>query len=202
MLGRLRAAVDELDTEDREAASALIEKLASARDDAGERLHGSMSSARYERLLDRLVDAARDPRLRGQTDAPVRVAAAVMDRPWSKLRRAVDRIDEPARPEALHQVRIRAKRARYAAEAIQPAFGGKARTFAKQAAALQDVLGEHHDAIVLEGWLREASARARARLAFVAGELASQERRAADVVAAAWADTWRGLSRKRNQFWT
>ncbi len=202
MLGRLRDEVDGLHADDREAASGVLERLSSLGEEAAGRLRGAMSSERYLSLLDRLIVAAHEPALRGATDASVAVAGEVMQRPWAKLRRAVDRIEEPARPEALHRVRIRAKRARYAAEAVQPAFGRGARSFAEHASELQDVLGDHHDAIVLEAWLRDAAGGVRAREAFVAGELAASERRAADVAAATWRDAWRSLARKRNLFWT
>ncbi|HEY3263604.1 MAG TPA: CHAD domain-containing protein [Actinomycetota bacterium] len=202
MFDRLRDAVEALDDEDRAAGAALLDGLATVRAEAGERLLASTATDRYDLLLDRLVAAARAPSLRGATDAPARAAAPVVEAAWRKLRRAVRRAKGASDPTALHRVRIRAKRARYAAEAVQPAFGGRADAFARLAAELQDVLGEHHDAIVLEAWLREAAAKSRARQAFVAGELAAQQRRTAGVQAAAWRDVWRSLARKRNRFWT
>jgi CHAD domain-containing protein len=110
-------------------------------------------------------------------------------------------MDDPPSDAQLHRARIRAKRARYAAEAIEPLFGGRARGFAKAAADLQDILGQHQDAVVLEAWLREAARRGRSRLAFTAGVLAAAERRAGRVARAAWPDAWHALSRKRLQFW-
>jgi CHAD domain-containing protein len=201
MLARLRSEVEGLDDEDRKTGTALLDELAAIRAEAGERLLSSTESERYDRLLDRLVAAARQPALRGATEAPAGTAAEVVEAPWNKLRHAVDRANELPDPATLHRVRIRAKRVRYAAEAVQPAFGGKAKTFARLAAELQDVLGEHHDAVVLQGWLRDAASRSRARQAFVAGELAARERRTAEVAAAAWPDAWRALSRKRNLLW-
>ncbi len=202
MLARLQGQVESLNDDDREVARSLVEKMASARTEARQRLLASISEDRYGQLVDRLVEAAREPRLRGATDVPAEAVAPVVEEPWIKLRRAVERADGSPNPSQLHKVRIRAKRARYAAEAVQPAFGSRAKSFANAAADLQDVLGEHHDAVVLEGWLREAAARGRARQAFVAGELAASQRRAADVAAAGWQDVWRTLARKRNLFWT
>ncbi len=66
----------------------------------------------------------------------------------------------PARPalrkndpeETFHEVRIRAKRARYAAEAVATALDPKAARaaskFAKAAQRVQDLLGTHQDAVV------------------------------------------------------
>ncbi|MGZ4130311.1 MAG: CHAD domain-containing protein [Actinomycetota bacterium] len=202
MLVRLQGQVESLNDDDREAARSLIDKLTSARTEARNRLLASISEERYGELVERLVQAAREPRLRGATEVPAEGVAPVVEEPWIKLRRAVERADGSSSPAQLHKVRIRAKRARYAAEAVQPAFGNRAKSFAKAAGDLQDVLGEHHDAVVLEAWLREAAAKARARQAFVAGELAALQRRAADVAAAGWLDVWRTLARKRNVFWT
>jgi CHAD domain-containing protein len=202
MVARLRERVEALEDQDRAAGNGLLDKLISGRTDASERLLASTSTYRYERLLDRLVAAARDPALRGATDQPAEAAAPVVEAPWSKLRRAVERAGGSSDPTLLHRVRIRAKRARYAAEAVAPACGGRAKTFAKLAAELQDVLGEHHDATVLAAWLRDVASTSRACPAFVAGELAAQQRRTADAVVAEWPDAWRSLSRKRNLFWT
>jgi hypothetical protein len=49
---------------------------------------------------------------------------------------------------ALHDMRIAAKRLRYALEITHPCFGAYARTAIKHLKAVQDVLGEIHDADV------------------------------------------------------
>ena len=56
--------------------------------------------------------------------------------------------------EELHRVRIRAKRARYAAEAAARAIPTAAPT-PRPSPRLQGVLGEQHDAVVAEAWLRD-----------------------------------------------
>ena len=56
--------------------------------------------------------------------------------------------------EQLHEVRIQAKRARYAPRP-RPGRCPKAAPFAQAVAALQDVLGDQHDAVVAEAWLRD-----------------------------------------------
>jgi CHAD domain-containing protein len=99
----------------------------------------------------------------------------------------------------LHAARIRAKRVRYAAEAVAPVFGKRARAFAEAAVAVQDVLGEHQDAVVAGAWLRDAAASGGD--AFVAGELAAIESQAAARARAGWPAAWKALSRKRLRFW-
>jgi CHAD domain-containing protein len=51
--------------------------------------------------------------------------------------------------EALHDMRIAAKRLRYVLELATPALGSEAHARAKQARELQDVLGEIHDCDVM-----------------------------------------------------
>jgi CHAD domain-containing protein len=56
---------------------------------------------------------------------------------------------DPTEGEALHDMRIAAKRLRYVLELAAPALGKRARDRAKQARELQDVLGEIHDCDVM-----------------------------------------------------
>jgi hypothetical protein len=52
---------------------------------------------------------------------------------------------EPRNVEALHDMRIAAKRLRYVLELTSPVFGEPAEKAAKRAKKLQDLLGEIHD---------------------------------------------------------
>ena len=106
-------------------------------------------------------------------------------------------LDKDPDDEALHAVRIPTKRARYASEAVAPVLGKRARAFAAAAADLQDALGEHHDAVVAEHWLRDwARASRSVPGAFAAGELAGLERAAADRAKRRWRKTWKPLARR------
>jgi CHAD domain-containing protein len=55
------------------------------------------------------------------------------------------KIDSDSPPDRLHELRIRAKRLRYAAE-FYADFFPELRALAREARKLQDVLGAHHDA--------------------------------------------------------
>jgi CHAD domain-containing protein len=55
----------------------------------------------------------------------------------------------------LHQVRIAAKRARYAAEAARPTIGKPAKALADAMEAIQETLGTHQDTVVEQQWLRD-----------------------------------------------
>ena len=54
-------------------------------------------------------------------------------------------------------MRIRAKRCRYAAELASPVIGKPARDLAVALARVQDVLGEHQDAVVADAWLAKTA---------------------------------------------
>ena len=97
-------------------------------------LLAALRSDRYVALLDRLVDAhASHPRVgRSCRRRRDRARASWFAEPWKQLRDAVDALDDDPPDEALHEVRIRAKRARYAAEAVAPAVGTAAKRFAKR----------------------------------------------------------------------
>jgi CHAD domain-containing protein len=160
-----------------------------------------ITTPRYAALLDRLVAAAQQPGLTELADHPAaEVCPQLVDIPWRRLRKAVSRLgDEPADDE-LHQIRIHAKRCRYAAEAVAPVLGKRAATFARAAANLQEVLGDFHDAVVAAEWLR-AHARRGARNAFVAGQLHAQELAAAQHGRDVWREAYKRL-RKESPHWS
>ena len=81
-----------------------------------------------------------------------------------------------ASDEELHELRIQAKRARYAGELAKGVVGGVAKRMSKRGAAVQKVLGEHQDAVVAEERLESLAAEASPAAAFVAGRLAERQR--------------------------
>jgi CHAD domain-containing protein len=135
-------------------------------------------------------------------DAPARqMAPTVVSGPWRHLRRAVAALGPVPADDALHDVRIHAKRLRYACEAVVGVAGKPAAALARAAAELQGVLGDFHDAIVAEEWLRAASVDAPAPLALVAGQLIARQRQDAEHCRAVWGDSWKPLSRKKLRAW-
>jgi CHAD domain-containing protein len=204
LLDRLEERIAHLPGPDRAAAGQLLEALRAERDRARAALLGALRSHRYAVLLDRLVDAARQPRLlrRDDGEPDEDVLRGLVRRAWDHQAAAVERLADDPADEELHAVRKRAKRARYAAEAVEPAFGKPARALAHALTEVQDVLGEHQDAVVAAQWLRDAAAgTADAGVAFAAGELAMQEQEAASRGRRAWPSTWRDASRKKLRHW-
>jgi CHAD domain-containing protein len=208
LLDRLEARLDHVPDDDREAGKHLVASLRRKRVDARDELLEALRSDRYGALLDALVPATGHVPV--GPDADDVDAEDLVAKPWRKLSRAVEALDNAPRDEELHEVRKLAKRCRYAAEAITPAIGKPAERFASRATALQDVLGEHQDAVVAGRWLREHALSAPADgtrtsapsdQAFVAGELAAAERQAARDAREAWPGIWRRLRRARPSRW-
>ena len=203
LLERLEGQVQELDLDDELAAAPLLQRLRDDREAARTVLLDGLRSDRYLELLDRLVDAAQRPRvvMLVGTDHEETLRDLVR-KPWRHLRTAVDDLPDPAPDAALHQVRIRAKRARYAAEVVEPAFGKAARKFARAVTEVQDVLGEHQDSVVAAAWLRaNALTLHDARAVYVAGELGAMERAAADASRTEWPKVWKRASAKSLRDW-
>src|SRR5262249_35288040 len=78
----------------------------------------ALGTQRYADLLERVVEAARHPIL---TDAATQAAAEALTplvaKSWRKLAKAAGELEPEAADSNWHEVRITAKRARYAAEA-------------------------------------------------------------------------------------
>jgi len=199
---RLLVLVAALPAVDVRPAASLAATLTGEVSAARERLLAAMSTERYFALLESLVEGAARPALTEAADQPAaRALPAVVRAPWRDLRRAARALGERPPDEALHQVRILAKRARYAAEAVAPALGPDAARFGKLAAALQTILGEHQDSVTMQAWLRTAAGGSRRR-AFAAGELFAMEAVRAEEARGRWPAAWRELDRPRVTAWT
>jgi CHAD domain-containing protein len=88
-------------------------------------------------------------------DAPFRENAQKMARVRiEEVWRLGARSRDPREQEALHNMRIAAKRLRYLLEITEPCFGRPAKRGAKVARELQDLLGEIHDCDVMSERVR------------------------------------------------
>jgi len=197
LIAHLRATVASFDEADRSAGDRLVGLFVVDRAGAKRRLDECLDSPRYSALLRsaaRLVltsaPAAGEPAAGVE---PVDVAAVVR-KPYRKLVRAADLPAEP-RDEELHALRIAGKRLRYAAETALAAARKKQRarvkSLIKATRRLQDVLGEHQDAVVAAARMRALPAEHAdmadvADVAFVAGRIAEREHARRTAAREAW----------------
>jgi CHAD domain-containing protein len=193
LLARLQGRTEMIPATEAPGVAQVIEAMLQRRKEAHRALMESISSERYVALLDRLVEAARRPVVLPDKDLPVKgTVADLLGGPWRHLRGAVKEVGKRPGDVELHTVRIRAKRMRYAADAVAPVLGKPVRRFADAAAELQAILGEHNDAVVAGSWLRTwAAVRRSGDAAFAAGMLAGIERAAADDAQRRWRKVWK-----------
>lgn len=118
----------------------------------------AMLSPRYFALTDALGEFADNipwsPR--AECIAEIELADCLREQ-WRGLDRAVERVADTKdgkRARRLHEVRRKAKRVRYAAEAAEPVLGDRVEGVIEGLAEIQDVLGSHHDAIVAAAFVR------------------------------------------------
>ena len=183
LLARLDAEAAELGGEDTKRAASLLAALRTERSGSRSRLLGALRSDEYLALLNdtaRTIDELEPSGSNATLDELTDEAAA-------KLRKAVRKLPEEPANEELHAVRKKGKRARYAAE-----LAGRDR-LVKRAKKLQDVLGEHQDAVVAADRLRELAAGAEPERALVAGRLVEREEERRLEARAAWPKAWRKL---------
>ena len=186
LMGRLRRLADEVPPPDRPAADGLLDKLQAELAQARQVLLGVLRSPRYVALVETLVHGAQEPPLTEEGKLPARaVLPRLARKPWRRLAAAVRALPPHPDDGELHRVRVLAKRSRYAAEAVAPVMGRPATRFADAVADVQGVLGDLHDAVVAQDWLRAAAGRHPTR-ALVAGELLAAERAEAECHRGRW----------------
>lgn len=199
---RLQSRIESLPVRDQDGGKKLVAGFQPEWDAARVKLLAALREEHYFRLLERLIEAARSPSLSPDADRPAaELLRELLDRPWRSLRKAVRALGEEPPDEALHLVRIKAKRVRYAAEAVAPVLGRTAERFARAAARLQETLGEHQDAVVTGEILRERGVGDAGDVAFAAGQLAGLERAAALEARGRWPAAWKRLRKAARKLW-
>jgi len=170
LIGRLRAETRKLG-DDRVGGEMLVALLEDEREHLRDELLSAVQSQRYFELLDAFELAITSlPEVTPNVKAR-EIAAAELQ----KLRRAAKTLGARPTDNELHALRIKAKRARYSAELAAAGRDGKQlRRYVGALRELQDVIGEHQDAVVSEATLRKL---ARARTAVAAGRLIEYARR-------------------------
>jgi CHAD domain-containing protein len=190
----LRTRVTGLTPADASAGPKLLDRLRVQRDASVAALASALRTDRYRTLLERLSVVASAPPVTDDADEAARDAiASLMRDPWRRLERAVSAAGPHPSDGVLHRVRIRAKRVRYAAEALAPAGGKSLARVARRSTDVQRILGEHQDAVMAASWLRDQAAGATPSVAFSAGVLAAQEEARRTRTRERWPKTWKAL---------
>jgi CHAD domain-containing protein len=204
------AALDPLEPLDEAAVARIDADLAARHEDALHQLDGALRDPRYLTLLDDLLAAALEPRLSGRASEPATsLLPRLVGKPWNRLaiggRDVVGAGDlDPLAPDGVwHAVRIRGKRARYAADAVAGVLGGEAAELASALAHVQELLGEHQDAVIAaDTWLSIANADPDDHaLAVTAGRLYERERASVRAARAAFPAAWRAATASRLTMW-
>jgi CHAD domain-containing protein len=198
LVNRFRRESATLEPDERRAFGRLLARLEAERDTARAEMMAALTSDRYLKLLDRLGEAAAAPAIVAP-DISLRDLAAAE---FKKLRKAVRALPLEPSNQQLHAVRIRCKRARYAAELAEIASGKSATRFIKRARAFQDLLGDHQDAVVAEERLRQLVEAARGKeVALAAGRIMERERARRAGARAAFKKLWTKLNKQGRAAW-
>ena len=203
-LAQIGAWSAEAEPPEREALDIVTAVLDQRRTKARTRLIVAMDSRRHVHLTTSMQRfLTRGPVKRSHpAHVPILEAAPeVVAHGYRKVAAIGDHISEGSPPQALHALRIRAKRLRYTVEFLEPLYAKPARAYAKRLVALQDVLGRHQDDVVAIGTLREIALdppqRIGPAIVFALGTLAERYRADAAAARGRFPKRYRGVTGDR-----
>jgi CHAD domain-containing protein len=183
---------------DRRPLLRFVAYLTARREELQRELLRWLTSGRYLELIRRLRQAAHRPTV-VESDATLRELAG---RECKRLRKAIRRAGSSPTAAWVHEVRIKTKRARYAAELAEPVVGRAASRFIKRAKVVQDVLGMHQDAVQAEAFLGSLLKQARTvREAFVVGRMVERQRARRDRARKRMRKLLRSLLKRGRRAW-
>lgn len=162
LLAESRAAEDTM-ADDAATTDALVARSRTDVHVAHDELLHLLGSPEHGRFLAELDAFAVAPPLRGRASKPAKPVF------MAAIENAVGRVERAAREvssrdlDALHELRKSARRLRYAADAAStepaPVLGRKAQRLSAAGEAVQNILGDHRDGILLAAYLRESAGR-------------------------------------------
>ena len=182
-----------LGRDEKHAFARLLSDLEEERAAARAALLDALASDRYLALLDALEAPAP-----AMSDASL---TEVAGDEFAKLTKAVGRLSPDPSDEELHAVRVKGKRARYAAELAEGVAGKAASRFVAAAKGFQDVIGRHQDAVVATQRLRDLAGRGGVA-AFAAGRLAERQEERRRKARAALPKAWATLKASGKRAWS
>jgi CHAD domain-containing protein len=205
MTDRIRKSADEAG--ESEATEPLIAALDARRGQAAQALSTALQSDRYQRLAEAIALESIVFRDDDALAEPCRSALPrLVANSWDALKRRGRALSPSDPDEDFHDVRKRAKKARYAAEAVtralDPDVARDAEAFAKKVKGVQEVLGLHQDAVVAAEEIRTAAVlEGDCRFSFAAGRLYEREQTAANSARSEFFHCWDALDHKKLRRW-
>lgn len=202
-----KAAAGELG-EDVEAVGPLFRSLNARHQIASEALESGLQSPRYRHLVAFLEQAANEPQLKPEASEPCRIVLpGLAASAWRRFKKGARKLRHSDPDPEFHELRKRAKRARYIAEFVAPIIGraeeSSASRFIQRIVQVQDTLGEHQDAVVASGEIERCLAENEgdARFAQAGGRLLAGQREAGESAKTAFFKVWDKLDRKKPTRW-
>ena len=188
----------------------LFRSFEDRREAGSQALRDALAGDRYRNLVATLEEWIVHPPLKDEAWEPCRTTLPALGlAAWKRLKKGARALSKSGPEEEFHEVRKRAKRARYTAELIAPALGSriekKARRFIRLTTKVQDILGEHQDAVVaaseVERFLAESDQGRDEAVRRDAHALLESQRRAAQAARIRFFDCWNRLDRKKSTRW-
>lgn len=175
---------------DQHAFQTILRHFEESRSIARSRLLDGLRSERYLELLNLLESSLRQ--LPFQPDPPT--IAALARKAFGKLEDFIHASETRFPSNDLHRTRILLKRARYTVELAEPFLDKSAKRFLRRAKLLQELLGEHQDAVVAEERLLAVKPRSRGTsVAFVSGAILERLRTGREEVCRRIPREWKKL---------
>ena len=180
----------------------LFATIATQRTLAHHALCEDFDDERFSELMVSATNAVHDPPILDGVHADAAtLCRSITSTAWDRLNDAVEQLGATPSDGALHHVRRRAKRARFASELAVPIIDAPARKLAKSLANVQNVLGVQHDAVVAHQWVKNHAHGESADVNFAAGMVAGLLRNAAQAAAREFPVAWQRASRKKLRAW-
>jgi len=198
LLADLHHEIGTLSQKDQTTIQHLLGLLETQREMARTTMLEALRSPRFLMVLNQLEHAAYFP----ETIPTGVTLHEISANQFKKLRRCVGKWDKNCSNEDLHRIRIRAKRARYAAELAEHSVGKPASQFIRQVKKFQDLLGSHQDAVMTEQRLRELLRSSKSvRAGFSVGQIVERLRTRREHVRNRFSPCWKKVRKRGTDAW-
>jgi CHAD domain-containing protein len=197
-IAHFKGQYDSVKPQDRPALDRFIDYLQGERAKVQRQLVRQLRRRRYVGLINRLTPAVREPMIVSDDITLPDLAGKA----FRKLQQAVKPLDVSASNAQWHGVRIRAKRARYAAELSERYSGHAATQYLDQMKRVQELLGDIQDAVMAERHLRRfASKREERPSALIAGQMIERARERQRDAKEAFGPVWKKVKKCGKRVW-